>query len=71
MQILNQINSRQDLLAVSPEKEPQLCAEIRQWLVQNVSQTGGHLASNLGIVELQVAIEKEFDTQKDRLVFRL
>ena len=69
MQILNQINSRQDLLAVSPEKEPQLCAEIRQWLVQNVSQTGGHLASNLGIVELQIAIEKEFDTQKDRLVF--
>lgn len=69
MQILEHINSREDLLAVPWEQEAQLCQEIRQWLVQNVAKTGGHLASNLGIVELQVAIEKEFDTRRDRLVF--
>lgn len=69
MRILNHINSREDLLAVSRQDEPILCEEIRQWLVKNVSETGGHLASNLGIVELQVAIEKEFDTKVDRLVY--
>ena len=69
MQILNHINSHEDLVAVSRQNEPILCGEIRQWLVDNVSQTGGHLASNLGIVELQVAIEKEFDTRIDRLVY--
>ena len=69
MQILNHINSHDDLLSVSRKDEALLCAEIRQWLVDHVSQTGGHLASNLGIVELQVAIEKEFDTRTDRLVY--
>ena len=47
----------------------QLCEEIRQFLVQNVAKTGGHLASNLGIVELTVAIERVFDTSTDRLLF--
>ena len=47
----------------------QLCDEIRRFLVQNVSKTGGHLASNLGVVELTVALERVFDTAKDRLLF--
>ena len=47
----------------------QLCEEIRRFLVQNVSKTGGHLASNLGVVELTVALERVFDTAKDRLLF--
>lgn len=47
----------------------QLCEEIRRFLVQNVSKTGGHLASNLGVVELTVALERVFDTSKDRLLF--
>ncbi len=46
-----------------------LCDELRQLLVLNVAKTGGHLASNLGIVELTVAIERVFDTSKDRLLF--
>ncbi len=46
-----------------------LCQEIRDFLVSSVSKTGGHLASNLGAVELSVAIETVFDTMKDRLVF--
>ncbi len=46
-----------------------LCARIREFLVQNVAVTGGHLASNLGVVELTVAIHRVFDTSRDRLVF--
>ena len=46
-----------------------LCRDIRQFLIDKVSATGGHLASNLGIVELTVAIHLEFDTARDRLVF--
>ena len=69
MKLLDTIHSRDDLLKIKPEDEAQLCAEIREYLVQCVSKTGGHLASNLGIVELTVAIEKEFDTTVDRLVF--
>ena len=47
----------------------QLCGEIREFLISSVSKTGGHLASNLGTVELSVAIETVFNTMKDRLVF--
>ena len=58
------------LLANCSEEElAGLCGQLRQELVQNVSQTGGHLASNLGIVELTVAIHRVFDTSRDRLVF--
>ena len=46
-----------------------LCAEIRSFLVEQVARTGGHLASNLGVVELTVAIHRVFDTARDRLVF--
>lgn len=46
-----------------------LCAQLRCKLIENVSQTGGHLASNLGAVELTVAIHRVFDTSIDRLVF--
>ncbi len=46
-----------------------LCREIRAFLVEHVAKTGGHLASNLGIVELSVALETVYDTGKDRLVF--
>ena len=69
MKLLDTIHSREDLLKIPPEQEAQLCAEIREYLVQCVSRNGGHLSSNLGIVELTVAIEKEFDTSRDRLLF--
>ena len=47
----------------------ELCAQLRRDLVESVSKTGGHLASNLGAVELTVAIHRVFDTSRDRLVF--
>lgn len=69
MGYLEKIHCREDLNALSWEQTVQLCEEIRQFLIEHVSQTGGHLASNLGVVELTVAIHKVFDTSQDRLVF--
>ena len=58
------------LLAHLSDGEAQiLCAQLREELIQSVSRTGGHLASNLGAVELTVAIHRVFDTSRDRLVF--
>lgn len=67
--LLDTIHSRQDLLDIPEDQLGTLCGEIRQFLVQNVSRTGGHLASNLGIVETTVAIHRVVDTSRDRLVF--
>ncbi len=69
MKILPKISCHEDLLCLSDGDRIQLCAEIREFLVDSVSKTGGHLAGNLGAVELTVAIETVFDTNKDRLVF--
>ena len=67
--ILEQIQSPADVKALDKSQLPQLCRELREFLIQNVSETGGHLASNLGAVELTVAIHRVFDTAVDRLVF--
>ncbi len=69
MDILSKISSHDDLLRLTNKEKVKLCEEIRQFLITSVSQTGGHLASNLGTVELSVAIETVFDTMNDRLVF--
>ncbi len=69
MDILETIHGHEDLCSLSNAQRIQLCAEIRDFLVQSVSKTGGHLAGNLGAVELSVAIETVFNTMEDRLVF--
>ena len=69
MSILEQIHSPADLKALPEEEIPALCAELRSFLVENLAKTGGHLASNLGAVELTVAIDRVYCTEKDRLVF--
>lgn len=69
MSILEKISGHGDLTALDPAQRKQLCCDIRQFLIDNVSKTGGHLASNLGVVELTVALETVFNTEKDRLVF--
>ena len=69
MSILENIHGHEDLVRLSDLERKALCAEIRSFLVSNVSRTGGHLASNLGVVELSVAIETVFNTMEDRLVF--
>ena len=69
MRILPNISGHDDLVRLSDQQRADLCDEIRSFLVSSVSQTGGHLASNLGTVELSVAIETVFNTMEDRLVF--
>lgn len=69
MNILQRINGHEDLKALSDAERAQLCGEIREFLISSVAKTGGHLAGNLGVVELSVAIETVFNTAKDRLVF--
>ena len=69
MSILSKIRGHDDLLSLTPQELTALCDEIRAFLVESVAHTGGHLASNLGTVELSVAIETVFNTQIDRLVF--
>lgn len=69
MNILRNIHDHRDIAALTEQQRIVLCREIREFLVSSVSKTGGHLASNLGVVELTVAIETVFDTSVDRLVF--
>ncbi len=69
LSILERIHSHDDLAALTPEEDRQLCYEIRKFLIEHVSQTGGHLASNLGVVELTLALHKVLDTNTDRVVF--
>ena len=59
----------EELRGFSESQLKELCQEIRTTLIRNVSRTGGHLASNLGAVELTVAIHRVFDTATDRLIF--
>ena len=54
---------------MTPQETERLCGEIREFLVSSVSKTGGHLASNLGAVELTVALHRVFDPYRDRIVF--
>ena len=69
MSILENIHGHRDLAALNDQQRALLCGELRAFLVENVSRTGGHVASNLGVVELTVALETVFDTETDRLVF--
>ena len=67
--LLDEIRSPEDLKGMSSKQLAELCGELRQFLIDSVSRTGGHFASNLGVVELTVAIHAVFHTAEDRLVF--
>jgi 1-deoxy-D-xylulose-5-phosphate synthase len=67
--ILDSVNSPQDVRKLPMEKLPQLCQELRDFLIESVSQTGGHFGSNLGVVELTVALHRIFKTPKDLLIW--
>ena len=68
-ELLGRIASPADLRALERRDLPQLCNELREFLLQSVSRTGGHLSSNLGTVELTVALHYVFNTPDDRLVW--
>ena len=67
--ILDKIDSPEDLRLLNRDELAMLAAELRTFLVESVSQTGGHLASNLGVVELTIALHYVFNTPDDRLVW--
>lgn len=67
--ILDTINSIKDLKALDEKQLPALCEELRAFLVEHVSKTGGHLASSLGAVDLIVAMHYVFDSPDDKLIF--
>ena len=67
--LLDSIKSPQDLKKLDKEQIEPLCEEIRDTLIETVSHTGGHLASNLGVVELTVALHRVFDSPRDQIVF--
>src|SRR5512140_1187574 len=67
--LLETINSPEDLRQLPREQLPALAEELRAFLVESVSKTGGHLSSNLGTVELTIALHYVFDTPEDRLVW--
>ena len=69
MGILESISSPRDLDGLSGQELTQLCSEIRTFLVREVSQTGGHLGPNLGVVETTVAIHRVFDSPNDPIIF--
>ena len=66
---LNSLRSPADLASLSYDQLSGLSQEIRDLLIQTVSRNGGHLASNLGVVELTLALHKVFETPKDKIVF--
>ncbi|MCD4485481.1 1-deoxy-D-xylulose-5-phosphate synthase [Chromobacterium vaccinii] len=67
--LLENINSPADLRQLTRAQLPQLAGELREFLVESVSKTGGHFASNLGSIELTIALHYVFDTPNDRLVW--
>lgn len=67
--LLNKDISAEYIKSLTPEQRRRLCAEIRAFLVRTVTETGGHLASNLGTVELIVALHTVFSTPEDKIVF--
>ncbi|XVX18783.1 1-deoxy-D-xylulose-5-phosphate synthase [Actinomycetota bacterium] len=69
MTVLDSINGPEDVKALAPEQLAELAREVRDFLVAEVSKTGGHLGPNLGVVELTIAMHRVFDSPRDTLVF--
>jgi len=67
--VLHTINSSQDLKQLEQSELAQLSVELREFILQSVASTGGHLSSNLGTVELAIALHYVFDTPEDRIVW--
>lgn len=68
-ELLDKINSPDDIKKMDKRQLPELCREIRRFLIENVERQGGHLASNLGVTELSVALHRVFDSPTDHIIF--
>lgn len=67
--VLDRVNSPQDVKSLNRKDLNEFCSEVREFLVEHVSKTGGHLASNLGVVELTTALHRVFDTPWDSIIW--
>jgi len=68
-QILDRVNSPDDVKSLNQGELDQFCSELRELLVSRVTENGGHLASNLGAIELTIALHRVFDSPKDKIVW--
>lgn len=66
---LDKINAPDDLNKLTLKEKKELASEIREFLIEKVSKNGGHLSSNLGVVELTIALLSSFDLEKDKIIF--
>jgi len=66
--LLDQVDTPADLRELMPAELPVLADELRHFLIDSVSRTGGHLAAGLGVVELTIALHRVFDTPHDKLI---
>lgn len=69
LSVIERINSSKDVKELNRDELELLCSELREFEINSIAKTGGHLASNLGTVELTVALHRVYDTSVDRLVF--
>lgn len=69
MSIIERINCSNDVKSLNRDELAVLCRELREFEIESIAKTGGHLASNLGTIELTIALHRVYDTQSDRLVF--
>ena len=67
--MLEKIKKPNDIKKIPAEQLPELAGEIREFLIQTMSRTGGHLASNLGVVELTIALHRVFDLPEDKMIW--
>ena len=67
--MLKNINSDKDLKKLNKEEKEELAEDIRKYILEIVSKNGGHLASNLGVVELTIALHSVFDLPKDKIIW--
>ena len=67
--VLDQIQKENDIKKLSDEELEELRVELREFLIQNIAKTGGHLASNLGVVELTMALHLTFTLPQDKIIW--
>ena len=67
--VLEKINQSNDIKKIEKDELPLLAEEIRQFLIEKISVTGGHLASNLGVVELTMALHLAFQLPEDKMIW--
>ena len=67
--VLEKIEQANDIKKLNPQELEILAGEIREFLIEKISKTGGHLASNLGVIELTMALHLSFDLMRDRIIW--